>query len=89
MARHALKKNIPKAIAAMTGGEYERFSSREGFETRMNSFSNHLHNRYLLSFEPKNPHPGLHPIRVRLKDPTSETVLFRSNYWAGGPQVTQ
>jgi len=88
MARHALKKNIPKAIAAMTGGEYERFSSREGFETRMNSFSNHLHNRYLLSFEPKNPHPGLHPIRVRLKDPTSETVLFRSNYWAGGPPAT-
>ncbi len=85
MARHAMKKNIPKAIAAMTGGEYELFSSRKGFETRMNSFSNHLHNRYLLSFEPKNPHPGLHQIRVRLKDPAGETVLFRSNYWAGGP----
>jgi VWFA-related protein len=84
MARHAMKKNIPKAIAAMTGGEYELFSSRKGFETRMNSFSNHLHNRYLLSFEPKNPHPGLHQIRVRLKDPAAETVLFRSNYWASG-----
>ena len=85
MARQAMKKNIPKAIAAMTGGEYELFSSRKGFETRMNSFSNHLHNRYLLSFEPKNPHPGLHQIRVRLKDPAAaETVLFRSNYWAGG-----
>ena len=55
MARQAMKKNIPKAIAAMTGGEYELFSSRNGFETRMNSFSNHLHNRYLLSFEPKKP----------------------------------
>jgi VWFA-related protein len=85
MARHAMKKNMPKTIAAMTGGEYERFSSRKGFETRVNSFSNHLHNRYLLSFEPKNPHPGLHQIRVRLKDPAGETVLFRSNYWAGGP----
>jgi VWFA-related protein len=84
MARHALKKNMPKAIAAMTGGEYELFSSRKGFETRMNSFSNHLHNRYLLSFEPKNPRPGLHQIRVRLKDPAG-TVLFRSNYWAGAP----
>ena len=82
MARHALKTNMPKAIAAMTGGEYELFSSRKGFETRMNSFSNHLHNRYLLSFEPKNPRPGLHQIRVRLKDPAG-TVLFRSNYWAG------
>ena len=85
MARQAMKKNIPKAIAAMTGGEYELFSSRKGFETRMNSFSNHLHNRYLLSFEPKNPHPGLHQIRVRLKDPArAETLIFRRNYWAGG-----
>jgi len=83
MARNALKKNMPKAIAAMTGGEYELFSSRKGFETRMNSFSNHLHNRYLLSFEPKAPRPGLHQIRVRLKDPASGTVIFRTNYWAG------
>ncbi len=85
MARQAMKKNTPKAIAAMTGGEYELFSSRKGFETRMSSFSNHLHNRYLLSFEPKNPHPGLHRIRVQLKDPNqAETILFRINYWAGG-----
>ena len=85
MARQAMKKNIPKAIAAMTGGEYELFSSRKGFETRMISFANQLHNRYLLSFEPKDPHPGLHQIRVRLKDPApAETVLFRTNYWAGG-----
>jgi VWFA-related protein len=88
MARHALKKNIPKAIAAMTGGEYDLFSSRKGFETRMNSFSNHLHNRYLLSFEPKNPRPGLHQIRVRLKDPAAPgTLLFRRNYWASGPST--
>jgi hypothetical protein len=69
----------------MTGGEYELFSSRKGFETDLNSFANHLHNRYLLSFEPKSPHPGLHRIRVRLRNPSpDETVLFRSNYWAGG-----
>jgi hypothetical protein len=85
MARQAMKKNVPKAIAAMTGGEYELFSSRKGFEADLNSFANHLHNRYLLSFEPKSPHPGLHQIRVRLRDPApNETVLFRSNYWAGG-----
>jgi VWFA-related protein len=85
MVRAAMEKNVTHAIAAMSGGEYELFSSRKAFETRMNSFSNHLHNRYLLSFQPKQPHPGLHQIRVRLKDPErNETVLFRSNYWAGG-----
>jgi VWFA-related protein len=84
MALAAMKKNVPEAIASMSGGEYELFASRKSFETKMNSFANHVHNRYLLSFEPKGPHPGLHQIRVRLKDPRSETVLFRSNYWAGG-----
>ncbi len=85
MALAAMKKNASQAIASMSGGEYELFASRKSFETKMNSFSNHLHNRYLLSFAPKSPRPGLHQIRVLLKDPArKETVLFRSNYWAGG-----
>jgi len=82
VARQAIRKNTPKALAAMTGGEYELFTTRKGFETDMNSFANHLHSRYLLSFEPKHPQPGLHQIRVRLRNPAeSETVLYRSSYW--------
>jgi VWFA-related protein len=85
LALAAMKKNVTQAMASMSGGEYELFASRKSFETKMNAFANHVHNRYLLSFQPKNPRPGLHQIRVRLKDPErSETVLFRSNYWAGG-----
>jgi len=80
-ARAAMKSNTPKAIASQTGGEYELFESRRRFETRMVDFTNHLHNRYLLSFEPKNLEPGLHQIRVRLKDTGSATVLARSSYW--------
>jgi VWFA-related protein len=84
LAVAAMKKNVAEAIASMSGGEYELFASRKSFETKMNSFANHVHNRYLLSFQPKDPRPGLHQIRVRLKDPEgNETVLFRSNYWAG------
>ena len=84
VARQAIRKNAPKALAAMTGGEYEVFSTRKGFETDMTSFANHLHSRYLLSFEPKHPLPGLHQIRVRLRIPSpNETVLFRSSYWVG------
>jgi VWFA-related protein len=81
MAVHAMKRNAPNAIASMTGGEYELFSSRKSFETRMTSFTNHLHSRYLLSFEPKNPHPGLHEIHVRLKEPGTSSVLSRTSYW--------
>ncbi len=84
-ARAAMKSNTPKAIASQTGGEYELFESRKRFETRMIDFTNHLHNRYVLSFEPKNPKPGLHEIRVRLKEPGTATVLARSSYWVAAP----
>jgi VWFA-related protein len=81
-ARQAMRKNSAKALAQMTGGEYELFATRKGFESDMLSFANHLHSRYLLSFEPKSPHPGLHRIQVRLKNAKSnQTVLYRSSYW--------
>jgi VWFA-related protein len=84
MAVEAMKRNAPKTVASMTGGEYELFATRKHFEARMIDFTNHLHSRYLLSFEPKNPHPGLHQLRVRLKDPHDRAVLARSSYWAAG-----
>jgi VWFA-related protein len=83
-ARQAMRRNIPKALASMTGGEYELFASRKRFESDMTTFANHLQSRYLLSFEPKDPHPGLHNIQVRLRHSTQgETLLFRKSYWAG------
>ncbi|HJX84135.1 MAG TPA: VWA domain-containing protein [Candidatus Angelobacter sp.] len=82
LARQAMRKNAPKEIARLTGGEYELFKSHRGFEDHMVEFANHVHNRYLLSFQPKSPHPGLHEIRVRLKDTDSVSVLARENYWA-------
>jgi VWFA-related protein len=81
MASQAMRKNIPKAIAAMTGGEYALFKSDKGFDNRMNDFDNHLYNRYLLSFQPKDPHPGLHRIQIRLKEAPHAIVLARTSYW--------
>jgi len=78
----AMRKNVPSTVASMTGGEYELFASRKKFEVRMNDFTNHLHNRYLLSFAPKEPAPGLHHLQVRLKDPANGIVLARTSYWA-------
>jgi VWFA-related protein len=78
----AMRKNVPSAIAEMTGGEYELFATRKKFETRMNDFTNHLHSRYLLSIEPKNPGAGLHQIHVRLKNSVVGAVLARTSYWA-------
>lgn len=83
-AAQAMRKNVPSTVTAMTGGEYELFTTRKKFEMRMNDFTNHLHSRYLLSFAPSDPHPGLHQLRVRLKDPSQGIVLARSSYWAEG-----
>jgi len=80
----AMRKNVPSTIASMTGGEYELFATRKKFEVRVNDFTNHLHSRYLLSFAPKSPHPGLHQIRVRLRDAAEGAVLARTSYWAEG-----
>lgn len=85
MARNALKKNITKTIAEMTGGEYEPFATRKSFETRLVDFNNQLHGRYVLSFAPQTPHPGLHQIRVHLKQSLPRTTFVsRSSYWARG-----
>lgn len=80
----AMRKNVPNTIAQMTGGEYELFATRKKFELRMNDFTNHLHNRYLLSIAPTTPHAGLHQLRVRLKNGRDNTVLARTSYWAEG-----
>jgi VWFA-related protein len=82
--RQSMRKNVPNAIAEMTGGEYELFATRKSFETRVTDFTNHLHGRYLLSIEPKNPHAGLHQLRVRLRNGDADSVLARGSYWAQG-----
>jgi len=82
LAAQAMRKNTPRAIAGQTGGEYQLFDTRKQFEARMTDFANHLHSRYLLSFAPKDPRPGLHHIQVQLKEPNGKSVMARSSYWA-------
>jgi hypothetical protein len=82
MTVQAMRKNVPGTVASMTDGEYELFSTHQKFDLRMTSFTNHLHSRYLLSIAPKNPQPGLHRLRVRLKDSGKNSVLARTSYWA-------
>ena len=84
MAAEAMRKNTAKAVAGQSGGENEMFDSAKGFDARINEFSNHLHSRYLLSFQPIQPHAGLHQLTVKVKAPTGALVLARSSYWAQG-----
>jgi VWFA-related protein len=80
--RQLMRKNIPQAIAHLTGGEYKRFSTQSAFENHLIDFANHLHSRYELSFEPNHPHPGLHQVRVQMRDPSNDrTLICRTTYW--------
>jgi VWFA-related protein len=89
MARQAMRKNAAKSVASMTGGEYELFTSSKSFEKFMTDFTNHLHSRYLLRFQPTNPRPGLHEIRVMLRQPAGYQVLARRSYWVEDPENGQ
>jgi VWFA-related protein len=80
--RQAMRKNIPLTLTELTGGEYRTFHTQKALEEHIISLANNVHSRYALSFEPKNPHPGLHHIRVRLRDASKKaTLLYRSSYW--------
>jgi VWFA-related protein len=87
-AVQAMRANAPKTLAGMTGGEYELFKSSKSFESGMTDFANHLHNRYLLSFEPQDPHSGLHKVLVRLRKSGGQgyTVVARDQYWVETPE---
>ena len=81
MAMNALRKNVPKGLASMTGGQYELFATQKGFENDIVDFTNHMHARYVLSFRPKQAHPGLHQLSVRVRRSEDMTVLARTSYW--------
>ena len=82
MAIQAVRKNVAKEIATMSGGEYAPFTTERGFEARVQEVAKHARNRYLLSFRPTDDTPGLHMIEVRLTRDLGARVVARASYWA-------
>jgi VWFA-related protein len=86
-ANDALRRNVPETVAHLTGGEYFKLTDARSLERDLGTIANHLPNRYVLSFHPQSPHPGLHVISVRLPAYANLGVTARSSYWAN-PEVT-
>ena len=82
VATDDLRRNIPETVARLTGGEYFKLTDAKGLERSLVTISNHMPNRYVLSFQPQTPHPGLHVIGLRLQNYSNLTVTARSSYWA-------
>jgi VWFA-related protein len=88
MAVKAFKKNVAKEVADMSGGEYTTFVGDKRFEDRVMTAARDTRNRYLITFSPSDPTPGLHTIRVRTAEDYGARIVARANYWrdAGNSQ---
>jgi VWFA-related protein len=82
MTINAMRRNTPRTLAALSGGEYDPFTKERGFEDRVAEVASHARNRYILSFHPTDLTPGLHSIQVRLTQDYGAQVVARNSYWA-------
>lgn len=92
MAIQAVRKNVARQIAVMSGGEYEPFTREKAFQDRIAEVATHARNRYLLSFRPSIRTPGLHTLKVRLAEEYDVRVVARTSYWVPeehDPQVAK
>ncbi|MGB8029411.1 MAG: VWA domain-containing protein [Terracidiphilus sp.] len=81
MAVNATKKNVTKEVAEMSGGEYTTFFGDKAFQAEIMRAARDARNRYLISFSPSDPTPGLHTIRVRTAENYGARIVARVNYW--------
>ena len=85
LAYNAMRRNVPKSLVEMSGGEYADFSRDKRFQMDVVHLANDALNRYLLSFQPSNLKAGLHHIEVKLNNGLKDRVIYRTSYWAPGP----
>jgi len=76
-----LRHNTPETVAHLTGGEYYKVESLSSITKDLITISNHVPNRYVLSFHPESPAPGPHAIELRLKNYSNLIVTARTSYW--------
>ncbi len=86
---NALRRNVPHTLSSVSGGEYTNFNSQKGFEAGVHRLANHIHNFYLISFQPATSNsapvaPGLHRLTVKVPDYPDAKIRYRLTYYAGG-----
>ena len=80
-ARDGLKRNVPKAVAQLTGGQYFAFKDATTLTRHLLTIANDVPNYYVLSFRPQSPHPGPHALEVKVKHKPEYEVTARKGYW--------
>ena len=85
-AVNALRRNAAVSVAHLTGGEFYKFKDVKSLDRDLITISNHVPNRYVLSFRPQSPHLGAHALNLTLKAYPQLSVEARSSYWVEGSQ---
>jgi VWFA-related protein len=80
-ARNGLRTNTAASLAQLTGGEFFRFGNAKELRAGLISVSHDVLNYYVLSFRPSAPTPGLHALRVGVRDRAGLELRSRSEYW--------
>jgi VWFA-related protein len=88
MTGSAMQKNAGEALAQLSGGDFFRFDNERDFEDRIGDIANHIHNRYNLAFQPNNPRPGFHSLRVDVRQSKVNVVSARSGYWVSAESAS-
>ena len=89
LAINGFHHNVPETVAYLTGGEYFSFNNTKSLERGLLTISNHVPNRYVLSFHPQSPQAGIHAITLQLKEHIDLTVTARASYWADSETTAQ
>jgi VWFA-related protein len=85
MAANALRQNVPKELARLSGGEYMNFASQKAFDGELGLLASRVHNFYAISFQPAGDAPmGFHSLRVTVPDHPDAVIQTRTSYWSSG-----
>jgi VWFA-related protein len=80
-AKEGLKRNVPKSVAQLTGGEYFAFENAATLTQNLINLSNDMPNYYVLSFYPQSPRTGLHALDLKVRDRAGYQIKARRGYW--------
>lgn len=80
-AAGGLRKNTAESMAGLTGGEFFHFHDMKDLKAGLVRMANDVPNYYVLSFRPSSVTPGLHALKVEIKDRPGLVERARSEYW--------
>jgi VWFA-related protein len=84
-AKEGLQRNVPESVAQLTGGEYFPFKDARSLNRQLVIILNDVPNHYVLSFVPGQPSPGLHALKLEVKQRPDLDIMARDAYWIDTP----